>query len=662
MAALHGTRWRSFVLVLTIVLAIPTVATASIDRTSHQLSLVTASRPLKGAALATGSVQVHLAGPVRNVRGVRYDLDGKDIATTTVRPFAVDVPVTTGRHALRAHVTLPATTVTVVAKFSSAGGGTASASGSSTAPTSTGSSATSTSSAPQHGGGVSGKVTGITLDDVADIAGIVAMLQSLPVRPTVRVVFDQGQPPSAYRAALQAIHPHAAIMGELLDSDAMAATSTQAYLDRANAYFAALGDLVDTWEVGNEVNGEWLGSTADVVAKVSGAFDLARQRNLRTELTLYYNPQCWEDQGHEMFAWARANIPQRMVTGLDQVLISYYEVDCNDFRPSSWSGVFDQVHQLFPSSDIGFGEVGLPKAATSSTLPKAQEILRYYYGLDVTTPRFVGGWFWWYGAEDLVPTGKPLLASLQEALRTSASTSTTITSGTAVGTPVATQSGTQRATTTTKPTTTTTTTAMPTTAVPRSFDDYPVGAWAEGSTHGAWRSVFNGFGWASVTNDPIDGPALSLVPHASTSTGETHAALAVTTTQGDLTISARAITDQQLRTGSAPNAWERDWLFWHYTDNVHAYYLVCKANGWELGKLDPAYAGAQRFLATGSNVTCPVGTWHTYLVHQVGNVITAAIDGTTVTTFRDVERPYPQGAVGLYTEDAAVRFADVAIS
>ena len=47
-------------------------------------------------------------------------------------------------------------------------------------------------------------------------------------------------------------------------------------------YLDALGATVDIWEVGNEINGEWLGTTSDVVAKASIAFDLVRKRGYRT--------------------------------------------------------------------------------------------------------------------------------------------------------------------------------------------------------------------------------------------------------------------------------------------------------------------------------------------------------------------------------------------
>jgi hypothetical protein len=120
-------------------------------------------------------------------------------------------------------------------------------------------------------------------------------------------------------------------------------------------------------------------------------------------------------------------------------------------------------------------------------------------------------------------------------------------------------------------------------------------------------------------------------------------------------------TVRQLRTGSAPNPWEAAWALWHYTDNEHFYYVILKPNGWELGKEDPAYPGAQRFLATGES-PFPIGPTYTVRVRQIGNVTTVWADGRQLVSFTDNERPYRSGAIGLYNEDAEVEFDGVSVT
>ncbi|BFV56861.1 hypothetical protein KCMC57_up19650 [Kitasatospora sp. CMC57] len=177
--------------------------------------------------------------------------------------------------------------------------------------------------------------------------------------------------------------------------------------------------------------------------------------------------------------------------------------------------------------------------------------------------------------------------------------------------------------------------------------------WPEGTTHGPWRSVFNGEGYTGE-----QGGVLVLEPRRSLRPEETHAALVVSTDSYrtvDFRLQAR--TTEQLRKPE-PNAWEVAWVVWHYTDPQHFYYLALKPTGWELGKEDPAYPGAQRFLATGLPVY-PIGRWHRVEVHQTGAAISVEVDDQPVVTFTDQERPYPGGSVGLYTEDAHVEFRDL---
>jgi hypothetical protein len=197
----------------------------------------------------------------------------------------------------------------------------------------------------------------------------------------------------------------------VLDSAYVSTVSVQQYLDRTSEYIDALADVVDIWEIGNEINGEWLGNTSDVVAKMSGAFDLAKARGKTAALTLYYNQDCWSRAANEMFRWAQANVPERMRQGLDYVLVSYYEDDCNGLQPD-WQKVFAQLASMFPNSRVGFGEVGTENPAT-----KAAYLTRYYtMRLDV--PRYIGGHFWWYFRSDMVPYTRPLWDTLNAAIAT----------------------------------------------------------------------------------------------------------------------------------------------------------------------------------------------------------------------------------------------------
>src|SRR5947208_2148623 len=126
----------------------------------------------------------------------------------------------------------------------------------------------------------------------------------------------------------------------------------------------------------------------------------------------------------------------------------------------------------------------------------------------------------------------------------------------------------------------------------------------------------------------------------------------------DITLSIKTI--KQLRT-PRPNPWEMAWVLWHYTDDVHFYYLVLKTNGWELGKEDPAYPGAQRYLITRSSPRFKPGVWYSVHIRQIGRVITVWVGRTKLGAFWDRQRAYLSGSLGLYCEDSRVAFDDVKI-
>lgn len=155
---------------------------------------------------------------------------------------------------------------------------------------------------------------------------------------------------------------------------------------------------------------------------------------------------------------------------------------------------------------------------------------------------------------------------------------------------------------------------------------------------------------------------LMLRPLASTDPGETHAALVVSreSFSGQYSFAAAVQTSDQLRETTPANPWETAWLVWGYQDNQHFYYFTLKTNGWELGKVDPAYPGAQRFLATGDSQKLEIGAWHDFQIEVNGASFTVKIDGTVITTFTDQQGPlYTSGKIGFYTEDAEIRVDNV---
>ncbi len=265
---------------------------------------------------------------------------------------------------------------------------------------------------------------GITVDDIANLSDIVAGARALGHMPMTRVYFNVKKPASYYTAAVRAIQPVSYVMGELLDSSDSRHISTAAYGRRVESYLALLGNSVDVWEIGNEVNGDWTGRYPKVEAKLTTAFYDVTAAGRRSALTLYYNVGCGDGPRElDPIAFSEKYVPVAVRNGLDYVLLSYYEEDCHGIRPSAatWTAYFARPHALFPHALLGFGEIGMDNPATSTTLATARSLMAYYYGLGIDLPYYVGGYFWWYFDEDCLPfSTKPLGATLQSAFSSEA--------------------------------------------------------------------------------------------------------------------------------------------------------------------------------------------------------------------------------------------------
>jgi len=204
--------------------------------------------------------------------------------------------------------------------------------------------------------------------------------------------------------------------------------------------------------------------------------------------------------------------------------------------------------------------------------------------------------------------------------------------------------------------------AAPAFAATEDFSTMPLNVClTDGAVIGQWEFVYNGYGCTSFAS--LQGnTALVEQPKTATRVGETHASLVLgPSTVGDVSVQVDINTNKQLR-NKKPHAWEVGWLLWNFTDNLHFYYFIAKPTGWELGKEDPAYPGSQRFLATGSFPTFPIGQWYRVKAVQTGATIQIFVNGALITTFTDTESPYWNGRVGLYTEDAKIYFDNVITS
>ena len=196
------------------------------------------------------------------------------------------------------------------------------------------------------------------------------------------------------------------------------------------------------------------------------------------------------------------------------------------------------------------------------------------------------------------------------------------------------------------------------------FSAYPAGSeYAQGTTFGQWNVVQSGYGHVKIVDNGGGNNALELKPKAQSGQTATSSTEVIGPQHGDeFTFSGTISTPEQLRQNAPPNAWETGWLVWNYTDNDHFYYFVPRANGWELGKRDPAYAGGQRFLATGSE-GWPLADSKQFTISKQGGTIEVKINGKVIATVTDDDQPYNgNGRIGIYSEDARVLADDIDLS
>src|SRR5262249_19285222 len=96
-----------------------------------------------------------------------------------------------------------------------------------------------------------------------------------------------------------------------------------------------------------------------------------------------------------------------------------------------------------------------------------------------------------------------------------------------------------------------------------------------------------------------------------------------------------------------------------YRDPENYYWFMVKTNGFELGKKQGS--DTQVFLATGDLPAAAVGVPQRIEIRAEGARIRVSVDGVEVVDFTDPRPLLEAGSVGLYEEDARVRFESLSI-
>jgi hypothetical protein len=246
------------------------------------------------------------------------------------------------------------------------------------------------------------RIIGITTDDPnTNIKNQVEALSKFKKRPMLRIVFDPGMEAKDYISSVKALAKKADILGLLIDSQEMASYDLPAIQERLSNYIPNLENNIFIWEVGNEINGEWLGK--NVSLKLHTIYDYVKARGGKTACTFYYSVNSAPE--NDINNWIDSNIPLNdpMRKGLDYVLVSYYEDENNShsLRQDEIDNIFHNLAQRFPNAKIGLGEVGW--AHTIPNLEIRKECYQRWYSMRCSSPAFIGGGFFWEWRQLMVP-------------------------------------------------------------------------------------------------------------------------------------------------------------------------------------------------------------------------------------------------------------------
>ena len=278
---------------------------------------------------------------------------------------------------------------------------------------------------------VADRWSGFTIDEskAADKAyqtpvdTIQTMTSATPATETgwVRFVMDPTASAAIYANEIAYAHSKGLkVLFEPVDSAYCDASSPTSGFDCSlAAYHAAFVDATthltgtavpDAFEIGNEVNGDWvlssgantpaarLADAASVVAtNVPGALRV---------VTLFWQLNTAASPATSLFNWARTNLTPSIRAGIDVVLLSTY------VEQAPLGLAFDQVMSRlqaeFSGKQIGIGELGYwiqgqrywwayrnLSSGTTATAADLQPVADQYYRAALGYAGSVGGGFWW---------------------------------------------------------------------------------------------------------------------------------------------------------------------------------------------------------------------------------------------------------------------------
>jgi hypothetical protein len=212
------------------------------------------------------------------------------------------------------------------------------------------------------------------------------------------------------------------VMGTVLDTNQWPSTLTpQIYAARTRSLVLHYSDQIKSWEVGSEINGDWLGGSKeplspDKVFKIysAGAAQVkAIEPTLETVATLYWWDGTAPDEAHSLFGWLARYGRLGFGKNLDVVSLSLWPED----NPVglAFESIFNRVRDYLPDKRLMLGSFGYVEQEEvkgywwlhpSDVDGARKDLAILFTGASCSMERSVCGGFWWQTLDQMLPPKK----------------------------------------------------------------------------------------------------------------------------------------------------------------------------------------------------------------------------------------------------------------
>lgn len=210
------------------------------------------------------------------------------------------------------------------------------------------------------------------------------------------------------------------IMGTVLDTNQWPSTLTpRIFAERTRNLVLHYSNTIKSWEVGVEINGDWLGGSKeplslDDVFKIymAGTAEVKSiEPGLETVVTLYWWDGTAPDYDHTLFGWLAKYLPRGFGRNVDVVGVSLYPED----NPVgiALDSIFHRLRQFVPDKRIMLSSFGYAEDDSvrgywwidkKDENAGRKDLLIFYTTAACAFDRSIGGGFWWQTLQQMLPS------------------------------------------------------------------------------------------------------------------------------------------------------------------------------------------------------------------------------------------------------------------